>query len=120
MNIYLTSLDLEECAQALNDRLLNKAINDAAQILTNWQPDASSYHVSKQNDPASKWATMAPENASLIVEYNAYLCDEYQQRFNKEHPTWDGVGQLLFEEIDFVHLDDKPILYPGARNRLRH
>lgn len=124
MNIYITAAsglthvtsdDLEQCAAVLDDLSLDSALKDSAQILTNWRPDLSSYQTSNEHHSSSIWATTASENASFLIQYHAHLCDEFAERFKKEHDTWESIGKPLFEEIEYD--STIPILlYSGAKD----
>ena len=57
MNTYITATAI------IDDLSLDSALKDSAQILTNWQPDLSSYQTSNEHHSASIWATTASEKA---------------------------------------------------------
>ena len=57
MNTYIIA------AAALDNLSLDSTLKDTAHVLTNWQPDLSSYQTSNEHHSASIWATTASEKA---------------------------------------------------------
>lgn len=83
MNIFATSADPLACAEALDDKRLNKMILESAQILCTIV--GGEYKPTHENHPATLWAKASSSNALWLFAHAIYMCDEYSKRTAKVH-----------------------------------
>ena len=99
MNIFVTSADTVECAQALDDLRLNKMIIETAQILSTAMRFHGSttpvYKSTHANHPCAIWARETEENYRWLLVYLKELCIERQKRTGKGHKTYAELYSYL-------------------------
>jgi len=105
MNIFMCSASPTLCAQALDDKRLNKMTVETGQILSttmHWYYDTYKvvlpppYKRAYPNHPCCVWARL-PENYHWLCLYLKELGLEYKYRFGKDHATLQHIK--AFESI---------------------
>ncbi len=93
MNIYTPSQSKIECAQALDDILLNIQINDAYKILTS----------SERTHSAIRWARSDLANFEWLQSYLGLLLLEWEYRHDlRKHPVHFELYKIITPEIEKV------------------
>lgn len=126
MNIFFTSLDPKEAAEALDDKRLNKMILETAQLLSNatrhkideqptWHDTLAEvglaadagllYKKTHWNHPSSVWARTSPKHYAWLVQHFSCLANEKRLRdVQKGKPvdTWHLSYSKLYELFRFM------------------
>jgi len=96
VNIFYVSSNEQECAQALDDKRLNKMIVETAQIISTTLREEGHlteseslylYKSTHKNHPCVKWASDYPYNIFWLIELLGEYLIEYYYRFDKIHKT---------------------------------
>ena len=98
MNIFITDECPRKCAEALDDKRVIKMILESAQMLSTaiWERGGEGFYRSTHiNHPCSKWVRETKENYKWLFTHFLHLCEEYQNRFSKEHKCLQ-----YFKEMD--------------------
>ena len=90
MNLYVTDINPQKCAIALDDKTLVESLVYIAQTLCSacshlgmWN---SSMHTAiKTAHPITRWVSESKHNFRWTYHYAKALCDEYKHRCNLEH-----------------------------------
>lgn len=104
MNIFAISDNPHICAQALDNKRLNKMIVETGQILstvlrgTSWPIKDALYKSTHVNHPCVRWARESRKNCWWLDELLYKYLSEYEHRFNKEHKTTE-----LFYTLPYVY-----------------
>lgn len=105
MNIFAVSRHPHKCAQALDDKRLNKMILETAQILCTvinleHGEQVTPYRNCHVNHPIIKWAIRNRSKGAWNWLYNLGVAygDEYQYRFGRKHAC-----QLVIEGLSLNH-----------------
>ena len=106
MNIFITSINPVECAQALDDLRLNKMIIETGQLLStalnyynSGYPVYKSTHI---NHPCSVWTRTSNENYLWLIDHFNALSNERHYRFGKSHKTYDKLWNHLIKGHAFI------------------
>lgn len=83
MNIFVTSIQPQACAEALDDKRLNKMIVETAQILCTVM--GGKYAPTHENHPVVAWTRSSRSNAAWLVAFGIFACEEWAKRFAKHH-----------------------------------
>ncbi len=126
MNIFVTDININKCAQHLDDKRLNKMIVESAQLLSNQlygsevQPPYKQTHL---NHPANKWVNSSCLHYDFLLRLlNNYLL-EWNYRFDKVHKvtsiikyfyTYDDRMHNFYEVINSIGIIGRSsLLYDG-------
>jgi hypothetical protein len=101
MNLFVTSTDPIESAQALDDKRVGKLLMEANQMLslavkTHWPDDDGSYAFwetsteltsgfAHRNHPVSVWVRANRSNYEWTLQHAKALAAEFKHRFGKQH-----------------------------------
>jgi hypothetical protein len=88
MNIFVTDLDPEVCAQNLDDKRVIKMILESAQMLStamNTRGGQGPYKTTHVNHPCTVWVRASTANYYWLLNHFLTLCYEYTARYGKEH-----------------------------------
>lgn len=106
MNIFVSSFDPKEAAEALDDKRLIKLILESAQILsTNLNVLGGGngpYKSTHLNHPVTVWARTSHENYLWLLGHLVHLCNEYSRRFNKIHKCYQYVDLFYNRSTDLL------------------
>ena len=118
MNIFVSSFDAKESAQALDDKRLIKMILETAQIIstnTNLAGLRSGpYKTTHQNHPCTVWARQSHDNCLWLVEHFASLCHEYENRFNREHKCYQYLDLFYNCSTDIAYPKEGLTTFPNC------
>lgn len=85
MNIFATSSDARECAQALDNKRLVKMCLETAQLVSTAFNELQGAHIGYKpthvNHPCSIWARASYKNLEWLLSHWEYLCNEYSYRY---------------------------------------
>jgi hypothetical protein len=88
MNIFLLSLDAQECAELACNKHIIKQILESAQLLcSQFQPGAAPYKRTHYNHPCSIWTRQSKQNFEWLLDYSYCLLNEYTFRYEKIHKS---------------------------------
>lgn len=93
MNIFATSADPLHCAEALDDKRLNKMILEAAQMLCTVV--GGKYKPTHENHPCTVWVRSSSSNALWLYAHAVYMCEEYSRRFAKVHACLEVIEETF-------------------------
>jgi len=100
MNIFVSSFNAKESAQALDDKRAIKMILETAQILSTNINLAGlrlgPYRTTHQNHPSVIFCRTSHDNYLWLCGHFVHLCNEYERRFNKIHKCQQYI-QLFFD-----------------------
>lgn len=91
MNIFVLDYDPKICAKYHCDRHVVKMILESTQLLSTAinhrlkEEIPGLYKSTHINHPCSKWVRKSNQNFKWLLDLALYLCDEYKDRYNKEH-----------------------------------
>lgn len=92
MQIFVTDVDPQKCAFALDDKRVNKQILESAQILSSalhhlgmGAPDL--YRPTHQNNPLILWAAKCRPNFEWLFTHAFCLSEEWSCRMGKVHAS---------------------------------
>lgn len=100
MNIFVTSKNPKECAEALDDLRLNKMILETAQILSTAVNECDPhntlglYKSTHKNHPCCVWARQARGNYVWLLEHFYELLIEKYRRTKKRHKSGEMAVRL--------------------------
>lgn len=106
MNIFLVDTDPVVCAQALDDKRLNKMILETAQLLSGAYrcfeegspycdiPEAL-YKLTHKNHPCAVWTRANLHNYNWLLRYFQALYDEKMHRTDKPHLSYVKLWKYL-------------------------
>jgi len=97
MNIFVTDVDPQKSAQALDDKRVIKMILESAQMLStamNLLGAVGPYKTTHANHPCSVWVRATNANYLWLLSHFVALCDEYSFRYGKNHKCYDYLPQF--------------------------
>lgn len=104
MNIFAVSDDLTLCAQALDDKRLNKMLIETGQLLSAARilmGKPAPYKISHAHHTATKWAVSRFQHRCWLGALGCAYYEEYRLRFGKtQHGAWDNCGDLFVKYRD--------------------
>lgn len=83
MNIFVISLQPQACAEALDDKRLNKMIVETAQIFCT--AVGGKYKPTHENHPVVLWVKSSRSNGNWAFAFGLFACEEWAKRFAKQH-----------------------------------
>lgn len=86
MNIFLTSSEPRDCAQALDDKRVVKMALETAQLLASAclsVHEQIGYKPTHVNHPCAKWARSSRFAFQWLIEHGLELCEEYEFRYDR-------------------------------------
>lgn len=103
MNLFVTSMDPEECARNLDDKRVGKLLMEANQMMSlaikvHW-PDDDGSHVfwetsteltsgwSHLNHPVSVWVRQTRSNFEWTLAHAKALASEFKHRYGRDHAS---------------------------------
>lgn len=92
MNIFVTDLDPEVCAQNLDDKRVIKMVLESAQMLStamNICGGKGPYKTTHVNHPCTVWVRTSRANYYWLLNHFLALCCEYTARYGKTHKCQD-------------------------------
>lgn len=92
MNIFATSSDPRECAQALDSRRLVKMVTETAQILCS-ASGSGPYRPTHVNHPVVRWCARDWENRVWTYHLFLALNVEYSERFRRVHASFKPINK---------------------------
>lgn len=98
MNIFVTSRNAIEAAQALDDKRLNKMCLESCQLLSNvmhLRGLEGPYKLTHKNHPCTKWANESVANYQWLVVHFRALCNEWKYRFKKSHACSEHLDKFV-------------------------
>ncbi len=118
MNIFVSSFNPQESAQALDDKRLIKMILESAQILSTNINLAGlrfgPYKTTHANHPSTKWARESHDNYLWLCSHLYSLCHEYTRRFNRIHKC-EQYMQLFYNcSTDITYLSKRLTTFPNC------
>ena len=88
MNIFFISYEQDECAKALDNKRLIKAVLETAQLLSNAMHinhiAGAPYKLTHQNHPCTKWVSTTI-GFDWTRTYFYHICAEYEFRYDRRH-----------------------------------
>jgi hypothetical protein len=105
MNIFLSSPDPRECAQALDDKRVVKMALETAQLLATVCHSLGhnvGYKPTHGGHPCTVWAGKSRERFAWLVEHGLELCEEYRFRYRPDHKSKEII------ELAAKHRHDLP------------
>ena len=107
MNIFVSSFDAREAAQALDDKRLIKMILESAQIISSNINLAGlrqgPYKTTHKNHPATIFCRTSHENYLWLLGHFVHLCNEYTRRFHKTHKCEQYTDLFYNASTDLVY-----------------
>lgn len=98
MNIFFTSPDPVECAQALDDKRLVKMPVESVQMLSSAifrHGGTPVYRVAWTKHPCTIWSGDSRENFEWHLEHLRAMNDEFKRRYGKDHGSFLAGYALL-------------------------
>lgn len=98
MNIFFTSPDPVECAQALDDKRLVKMPVESVQMLSSAifrHGGTPVYRVAWTKHPCTIWSGDSRENFEWHLEHLKAMNDEFRKRYGKDHGSYVAGYQAL-------------------------
>lgn len=106
MNIFAVHAHPGVAARSLPDKLVVKMPTESLQLLTPWafhahglitfKPDGTQYSTKGYaHHPCMKWQYESPSNVAWLLRHAIAMCDEYTERYGKEHGALHGLNQVL-------------------------
>jgi len=118
MNIFTSSFDAKESAQALDDKRLIKMILETAQILSTNINLAGlrqgPYKTTHQNHPSTIWARTSHDNYLWLCGHFVHLCNEYTSRFHKIHKCEQYTELFYNSSTDLCYPENKLTTFPNC------
>ena len=105
MNIFFTSTDPVECAQALDDKRLVKMPVESGQMLSSAiarHGGIPVYRVAWTKHPCTLWSGDSRENFEWHLEHLKAMNDEFVQRYGKDHGSFLACYQLLKDQVHTI------------------
>jgi len=106
MNIFVLDYNPKICAKYHCDRHVVKMILESAQILSTVinsklkMEVTDLYKSTHVNHPVVKWVKKSKQNFDWLLELSLYLCDEYNDRYEKTHKSLKVLERCaLFSKI---------------------
>lgn len=102
MNIFLLSLDPEQCAKMHCSKHVVKMILESTQILcaahhTNNNGYTPPYKLTHKNHPCTVWVRQSITNYWWLCKLAVSLCKEYTYRYGKVHACQQHIEALVGE-----------------------
>jgi hypothetical protein len=118
MNIFVSSFNANESAQALDDKRVIKMILETCQMLSTNVSLAGlregPYRPTHKNHPCTIWARTSHNNYLWLCEHLRSLCNEYTNRFNKIHKCEQYIDLLYNCSTDLAYLKDGQTTFPNC------
>lgn len=105
MNIFFTSADPVECAQALDDKRLVKMPVESGQMLSSaiYRHGGSPvYRVAWTKHPCTLWSGDSRENFEWHLEHLKAMNDEFVHRYGKDHGSFLACYNALKAQIQLI------------------
>lgn len=90
MNIFYINPDPIQAARELADDHIRKMQIESAQMLSvaHWENGSTApYKPSHKNHPSTRWVRGSLPQYLWLVEHGLEICEEFKQRYGKEHKT---------------------------------
>ena len=100
MNIFASSYNPLESAQALDDKRVVKMVLESAQLLSTAMNETGlpgPYKTTHKNHPCSIWVRENRQNYLWLYSHFYSLCGEYQKRFHKQHKCFDYIDVFTYD-----------------------
>ena len=118
MNIFVSSFNAKESAQALDDKRLIKMILETAQILSTNITLAGlregPYRITHKNHPSTVWARTSHDNYLWLCGHFVHLCNEYTSRFYKIHKCEQYMDLFYNCSTDLAYPQEGPTTFPNC------
>lgn len=104
MNIFVSNNCPIKSAQFLDDKRVVKMILESAQLLStaiNECGGKGPYKNTHKNHPSAVWARETKNNYMWLFDHYIALCNEYKQRYNKEHKCY-SLKQILLDNLNLI------------------
>lgn len=105
MNIFFTSSDPVECAQALDDKRLVKMPVESVQMLSSAifrHGGTPVYRVAWTKHPCTIWSGDSRENFEWHLEHLKAMNDEFRNRYGKDHGSFLAGYSALKAQIGLI------------------
>jgi hypothetical protein len=118
MNIFVSSFNAKESAQALDDKRLIKMILETAQILSTNINLAGlrkgPYKTTHQNHPSTVWARTSHDNYLWLCGHFIHLCNEYERRFHRIHKCEQYTKLFYDSSTDLTYSKEALTTFPNC------
>jgi hypothetical protein len=118
MNIFVSSFDAKESAQALDDKRLIKMILETTQIISTNINLAGlrfgPYKTTHRNHPVTVWARRSHDNYLWLCAHLVHLCREYTKRFHKTHKCEQYINLLYNCSTDLAYPQEGLTTFPNC------
>jgi hypothetical protein len=118
MNIFVSSFDCKEAAQALDDKRMIKMILETTQILSTNVNLAGlrsgPYRTTHANHPCTIWARTSHDNYLWLCGHLRHLCYEYTDRFDKTHKCEQYIELLYNCSTDIAYPKEGLTTFPNC------
>ena len=101
MNIFAVHPDPCVAARSLCDKHIVKMILESAQMLCGAFPKGvTPYKHAHFNHPCTIWCRTTSENYDWLLEHGVVMCEEYTERYSKQHKTQEVLQWLKENKPD--------------------
>ena len=105
MNIFFLDKDPYRAALALCDKHVPKMLLESAQMLStaiqrHEENVDNLYRSAYQKHPMTIWVGDSRPNFKWALENAVYINHQYEQRFNKNHKSWDVIETIYNFDLD--------------------
>jgi hypothetical protein len=118
MNIFVSSFNAKESAQALDDKRLIKMILETAQILSTNINLAGlrvgPYKTTHQKHPSVIFCRTSHDNYLWLLAHFVHLCNEYEKRFHRVHKCQQHTQLFYDSSTDLAYSKEGLTTFPNC------